>query len=159
MTRLLFGISILLLFISFQSNSPSFQDRQTDEGLDDVYKTFSQAYTEKDVSLIESIYHPDSYYLNPGDSIKRGYDAFIPGFAGMFSRAKEASIDLNIRFDIVSREKEGSMAVDIGYYHLTREKEDSILHTSVGKFITVLRKQADGSWKFTADGYSDVRLN
>ena len=107
----------ILLACPDQQNLVSYTDQYAK--IDAVYTTFSKAYQEKDTNLIASIYTQDAYYLTPGDTIRRGRDTFIPGFAAMFSRTKQDTVDLTIQFDIVSRDIEGTLAVDIGYYHLS----------------------------------------
>ena len=131
-------------------------DQNTQSGIEQVYRHFSAAYATKDVSVIESIYEQSAIYLSPGDSIGFGQQSFIPGFASMFHNAEVDSIDLAIEFQIVDRKLIEDRAVDVGYYRLTRTKDGQEPRFSVGKFITVLRKQTEGDWKFTHDGYSNA---
>jgi len=127
--------------------------------INNVYDTFSEAYRNLDVSLVEKIYTDSAIYLNPGDPIQFGKSEFIGSFARMFSEAKADSAMLDIQFRILDRRLTTDQAVDIGYYQLQRKKGTEIGFTSVGKFITVLKKQSDGTWKFITDGYSQAPLD
>lgn len=124
--------------------------------LNKVYETFSRAYADKDIGLIEAIYVSDAVYLTPGDTIKLHTDDFIPGFADMFHRAEVDGTFLKLQFQIRDRQQFPSHAIDAGYYRFTRSTSGEVTDTSLGKFITVLSRQEDGSWKFTHDGYSDA---
>ncbi len=124
--------------------------------LNKVYETFSQAYADKDIGLIEAIYTTNAVYLTPGDTIKLHADDFIPGFADMFHRADVDSIFLKLEFQIRERQQFPNQAIDAGYYRFTRLTSGEVTNISLGKFITVLSRQEDGSWKFTHDGYSDA---
>jgi hypothetical protein len=74
----------------------------------------------------------------------------------MFDNARVDSAKLEIDFQIKDRQINNDRAVDIGYYHLVRRKDRQISFTDVGKFITVLKKQSNGHWKFITDGYSQA---
>lgn len=122
--------------------------------LDQVYETFSVAYDSLDSEMVKALYEPDAYYFYPQIPIQRGYDKFMGGFEGMFSRAKADSVTLNIEFRIVERQLVADHAYDVGYYRLSRSSGN----VSVGKFVTILRQQEDGSWKFVLDTYSSAPL-
>lgn len=125
---------------------------QGPEGIDQVYRTFSEAYGLLDDGMIRDLYEPDAYYFYPNIPIQRGLDSFMSGFTDMFNRARESQTSLQIDFRIVERQLLGDHAYDIGYYKLSR----STGKTSVGKFVTILRRQEDGSWKFILDTYSSA---
>ena len=122
--------------------------------IDAVYETFSQAYELLDDQMVQDLYESDAYYFYPQIPIQRGYENFMGGFRDMFNRAREGNTTLKIEFRIVERQVLGDHAYDVGYYRLN--KSDG--HRSVGKFVTILRKQADGSWKFVLDTYSSAPL-
>ena len=127
--------------------------------INQVYDIFSKAYRDLDVRMVEEIYADSAIYLNPHDTIQFGKAAFLGSFESMFASAKADSAALDIQFRILDRKLTTDQAIDIGYYHLQQKKGTEIGFTSVGKFITVLRKQKDGSWKFITDGYSPAPVD
>lgn len=89
----------------------------------------------------------------------QGREAIRSAFASYFKGAAENNRDLKISFRIVERKIADSLAYDAGYYMIrSKAKEDSQFPEggSVGKFVTVMGLQADGSWKFILDGFNSA---
>ena len=124
-------------------------------GLDDVYDRFTAAYENGDPEAVVALYTDDAFYLPGGDGnpILQGKDALRDEFSFVADR-KEQGIGLTIAFDIVNRSVEGDRAVDIGYYKITSTRPDGTQGVSVGKFVGVLVRGDDGTWRFRVDGYS-----
>ena len=122
--------------------------------IDQVYETFSKAYDLLDSELIKTLYEPDAFYFYPQTPVQRGYENFMGGFEDMFRRAKADEVKLKIEFRIIERNQISDHAYDVGYYRLSRSNGQ----VSVGKFVTILRLQQDGSWKFVLDTYSSAPL-
>lgn len=151
-----FQLSVFLLVLYFPVLG------QHEPGIDQVYATFSKAYATCDVSLISEIYSEEALYLQPNGEagVQEGREAFIGGFEQMFAWAKESKIQLAISFRFVRREVWDDHAYDIGYYRLVQSNaQGEVGEPAVGKFITLLEKQADGSWRFILDGYSNAPLS
>ncbi len=143
-----------LLYLGWLAVVPSLLWAQGPKEIDQVYQTFSMAYTSLDDSLVRTLYEEDAFYFYPGIPIQRGHESFMDGFSDMFNRARESKTKLTIEFNIVERQVLGEQAYDVGYYRLS--KSDG--NVDVGKFVTILRKQSDGSWKFVLDFYSSAPL-
>ena len=131
-------------------------EAQEDKALDQVYINFSKAYTDLDTSIIRSIYHPEAKYLTPDGGVKSGIAKILPGFTGMFESARTHAETLHIAFAILKREISGDMAYDVGYYQLKRSKGNEVMGPWVGKFVTILKQQANGKWQFVVDTYNDA---
>ncbi|MBK8505244.1 MAG: nuclear transport factor 2 family protein [Saprospiraceae bacterium] len=150
-------ICLIMVWLLFACDStPSESSEMDASAIDQVYELFSKAYQDLDVTLVDSIYVDDAIYLSPGDSILFGKDQFIGTFRQMFDNSKADSASLDIDFSVKNRQINNDQAVDRGYYHLQRSKSGQPQFTDVGKFITVLKKQSNGQWKFIADGYSQA---
>ena len=121
-----------------------------------IYAKFTEAFQNKDFTLLQSLYEDDAYYLSPGGKIINDKNVFLAPIKAMFDDAAEKGLDLHIIFRIVQRDYYGEAAVDIGYYKLDRMSKEGVQGRSIGKFITVARKQVDGSWRFRADAFSDA---
>ncbi len=150
----------LLSFVLITGCVPQKQDTAADSGaIDDLYRTFNEAYQSHDAELVASLYAEDAHYLepNPELAIREGRASIRETFSGFMEWAEQNNRDLEIQFRILDREISGDMAYDTGYY-LLRTKPDSVEsfgnEGGVGKFVTVMGRQSDGSWKFLLDGFS-----
>lgn len=132
--------------------------------IDSLYQQFKQAYNKTDLDLVVSLYEDSAYYL-PGShqqQILNGSRAVRDQFQSFFSWNSSNNRDLDISFRILKREISDSLAYDVGYYKV-QSKPDSLTYFpegsgSVGKFVTVIGLQEDGSWKFKLDGFSQAPL-
>ncbi len=143
-----------LLFIVVFLFSAWYLQAQDSVAINQVYDQFSKAYELLDVDIIRGLYEKDAYYFYPNIPIQRGHESFMGGFKDMFNRARESQTVLNIDFQILERKIIGEYAYDVGYYNLSR----STGQENVGKFVTILKRQKDGSWKFVLDTYSSAPL-
>lgn len=149
---------LLLLSVSCQEVKTS-ASKEDEKKIDEVYYIFSKAYRDLDADLVRSIYADSAIYLSPGAPIQVGKSAFIDSFNQMFQQSMLDSASLEIEFRILRRDLLDKEAVDIGYYHLQQTRGSETVFTSVGKFITVLKEQTDGNWKFVADAYSQAPVD
>jgi len=97
----------------------------------------------------DALFMPDGAPLASGDAIRTTWEALVslPGF------------DLTWSPTSAHVAKGGDMGYTVGTYELAVE-QDGIPMVTVGKYVTVWEKQADGSWKvavdcFNADGLPD----
>lgn len=126
--------------------------------IDAVYERFSQAYAELDVQMVLDLYTDDAYYLiGTAQRILQGKEELALAFS-LLERTKEKNGRLAIEFRIVDRQIIGDLAYDIGYYKLTTTRTDGESREKAAKFVTVLKKQADGSWRFQVDSYSEAMV-
>ena len=123
--------------------------------LDSVYYKFSEAYRLLDANMVQDLYQDDAYYIYPQIPLQKGHEHFMNGFIDMFRIAIVDTISLSIRFRIIDRKLIGDHAYDVGYYKLVRSNG----RQSVGKFVTILRQQSNGQWKFVLDSYSSAPLD
>ena len=125
-----------------------------------VYKQFSLAYEKLDHKLVKALYEENAIYLDPGQPIQFKQSEFINSFADMFTQADQEGMTLAIEFRIMDRKFVNSdTAIDVGYFRLRRFLNGVSQHENIGKFITVLRKQKDDSWRFIADAYNHAPLD
>ena len=91
----------------------------------------------------DAAFMPDDAPLAHGDAIGATWEHLIslPGF-GLEWRATSAQVA-----------EAGDMGYTIGTYELTVEQEGTPMVT-VGKYVTLWRKQADGSWKVAVDCFN-----
>jgi len=156
------GILLVLFAISFLTDFKISGSKTTvtpgiETQLTEVYGQFSEAYDKLDADMVTGLYEEDAYYLSGEEEIKQGHKVIRSNFDRYFTWAKGEGAHLNIEFDIVDRTVTESLVVDVAYYLITTtfpEASEREVTKSAGKFITVLRKQENGEWKFKIDGYN-----
>jgi uncharacterized protein (TIGR02246 family) len=112
---------------------------------------FASAGNAGDAAAVAAMYQPDAHLLPPNAAPIQGRDG-IQKFWGGFLGAYRA------RFTVVSDEVDGrgDLAYARGHYTLDADPEAAgapPIHDQ-GKFLEVLRRQPDGSWRYAADMYS-----
>jgi ketosteroid isomerase-like protein len=97
----------------------------------------------KDLDLFMSFYTPDAASYPPGMPELVGTDAIRKTFSGMFSAPGFALSWTPSKAEVAAS---GDIGWTAGTYDLTMgEAQDS------GKYITLWRKQPEGTWKVAAD--------
>jgi ketosteroid isomerase-like protein len=129
------------------------------EGVDSIYRRFSEAYRTLNIDLIADQYTPSAAYLAPDDNISIGRDNIRPGFKRFFDAVKGNGQSMTISFEIVQRAVDKNIGYDVGIYTLRTLREGKELSKGQGKFVVVAVKDPDGKWRFQVDGYSDLKPN
>lgn len=149
----------LLFFTAPVSNVTQTDKDQASKSIDRLYQQFSDAYQTLDVDLVANLYTEDAHYLpaNPQQATMTNRSEIRESFVNYFEWAKNNGNDLNISFRIIKRSIDDSLAYDIGYYLIqskAKSEEEFQEGGNVGKFVTAMGLQNDGSWKFLLDGFS-----
>jgi uncharacterized protein (TIGR02246 family) len=120
-------------------------DESSIRGLDAAW---AKAATAGDGQAIAALYAPDATLLPPGEPMVKGEAAkkywidFANGYAG--------PTELNTE----SVEGSGDLAYAMGTYRMTltpKKPGSKPLPTDEGKYVEVLKRQDDGSWKILRD--------
>jgi ketosteroid isomerase-like protein len=132
---------------------------QPPAAVDSVYAAFSRAYRTYDAELLRSLYTADCRYLPARSSVGvQPCEEAMEGFEAMFEGARAGARRLEIAFRFVDRAAAGGLAYDVGYYALTAIEpgvpDGTPPTVAYGKFVTVLKRQPDGSWRIHVDGFS-----
>jgi uncharacterized protein (TIGR02246 family) len=112
---------------------------------------FATAAGAGDAASVAAIYLPDARLMPPNAPTIQGRDAiqqFWGGFLGTYA----------LKIEVTAEEVEGrgDLAYARGRYVLDatpKVKGPGPLH-EVGKFLEILRRQPDGSWRYVVDMYS-----
>jgi uncharacterized protein (TIGR02246 family) len=112
---------------------------------------FSGAAGAGDAAAVASGYLPDARLLPPNAGTVEGREAIQKFWAGLLDAYR-------VRLDAVSDEIEGrgDLAYARGHYTLdgtAKAAGGAPLHDN-GKFLEILRRQPDGSWRLAVDMYS-----
>jgi ketosteroid isomerase-like protein len=123
----------------------SAQDEAAIRGIDSA---FSRAFAAGDGNALAALYTSDATVRPPnaplieGAAVKEFMVGFTSGFSGTFE------------FTPTAIEGRGDLAYTVGSYRATlteRKSGAKPFPTEVGKYITVVKKQPDGSWKMVYD--------
>lgn len=127
------------------------------EGVDAVYKAFSESYRTLNVDQVAGLYARDAAYLVPDAEIMVGRDKIRTTFQSFFDSVKKDGRTMTISFRIVQRRVEKNIGYDVGIYTLRSYKDGKVAGMGQGKFVVVAIEEKDGKWRFHVDGYSGLK--
>jgi uncharacterized protein (TIGR02246 family) len=148
----------LLVIIGFalacqQAPPPSPPDtRAADEGaIREAEAAWSKAEAAKDVESSLSFFAEDGVSLPPNAPMVTGKEAMRKGLSEAMANPGFA---LSWQADKVEASRGGDLAYSMGTYQGTMNNAKGKPVTDHGKYVTVWKKQADGTWKVVADIYN-----
>jgi uncharacterized protein (TIGR02246 family) len=154
MNRLLIPTTVCILALSLagcnQAPPPAPDTRAADEkALRDGEAAWDKDWASKDVSKIMSHYADDAALLMPGSPVVKGRDAINTALMEM---VKDPNLSLTFAPSSVDVARSGDVAYTQGAYTITMtDPKTKKVVSEKGKYLTAYKKQADGSWKATAD--------
>jgi uncharacterized protein (TIGR02246 family) len=110
---------------------------------------WNRAYAEHDAKALASMYADDAALANPGEDLVRGKAAIEQATAAF---ASDPNLKVAFETNRIQVARSGELAYTRGRYTMTTTNpETSKPETSTGHYLTVWRRQADGSWKAVED--------
>ena len=107
------------------------------------------AYNSHDAAALASNYAEDAVLANPDTPLVSGLDAIRKETAGF---AADPNLKMEFSSDRIGVASSGDLAYSRGHYSMTYTDPDTKKPAdSSGTYLTVYRKQADGSWKAVED--------
>jgi uncharacterized protein (TIGR02246 family) len=119
------------------------------KAITDVEVQANKDWAAKDADKIATFYADDAVLITPGAEPLTGKDPIHSAIKQMTGDPAVALTFHSIKVDVA---KSGDLGYTTGPYQLT--VTDPATHKPVsdhGNYVTTFRKQADGSWKATAD--------
>ena len=112
---------------------------------------FQAAANSGDAAAVAAVYASDASLLPPNLPIQRGRNAIRAYWGGLLDAY---TVKFELTPDII--EGRGDLAYNMGRYRLTAvPKEKSAPGIAdEGKFVEILKKQPDGTWKYAVDIYN-----
>ncbi len=110
-------------------------------------KRFSESIVKGDTSFAAGVYADDAILMNPNEPAWRGKAAIVKGYAGMLASVKISAFSAKTEDVMVS----GDLAVETGAGEWTFTPPKGKPMTDKVKYLTVWKKQTDGSWKVVRD--------
>jgi uncharacterized protein (TIGR02246 family) len=115
--------------------------------IDSAEARFNVALMKGDVATIASLYADDAVILAPGMKAARGPAERMAMHKAMLAGVSYPAVALQSEDLIVT----GDYAIETGSYRMTIQPAKGKAMEDVGKFVSVWKKQADGSWKMIRD--------
>jgi ketosteroid isomerase-like protein len=112
---------------------------------------WDKAFSAKDTAAAVAAVEAMGSVLAPGTPIATGPEAIRTVFTGFWSLP---NMTLHWTPTKVEAGRSGDLGYSMGTYELTFNDPKGKPMTDHGKYVTVWRKQADGSWKVVADVFN-----
>jgi uncharacterized protein (TIGR02246 family) len=112
---------------------------------------FQAAANSGDAARVAAVYALDASLLPPNQPVQRGRNAIRGFWAGLL---EAYTVTFEIVPDLI--EGRGDLAYNVGHYRLTalpKSKSQAGI-ADEGKFVEILKKQSDGSWRYVVDIYN-----
>jgi uncharacterized protein (TIGR02246 family) len=140
--------SVLILLISTGCSSKTETNTDADvAAINGIWETYSSSLNDGDIDSWLSLWTEDGVQMPPNEAPVIGKDQLRQRNGG--------ALDLFVvDIEITNEEVEvaGSLAFSRGHYVATFSPKDGAQPIPVdGKFMTILKKQPDGSWKIHRD--------
>jgi uncharacterized protein (TIGR02246 family) len=112
---------------------------------------FRSAANSGDAAAIAAVYTTDASLLPPNLPLRRGRTAIKAFWAGLLDAY---TLTFEIAPDVI--EGRGDLAYNMGHYRFTAvpKEKNAAGFADEGKFVEILKKQPDGSWKYAVDIYN-----
>jgi len=157
-TRASLGVSALLLMLACSPSTPATETATStatsaapDTAADNAavakaHDVLEGSYRTSDCNAMVSEAANDAVFEPPNTPSAKGVDGIRAWCQPLFSQMKTKSLTVSNKQITLS----GDLAVDRGDYDwvLTPAKGGADVH-SVGRYVTIWHRQADGSWKTT----------
>jgi len=115
--------------------------------IDSAMVRFADAMTKGDVAGMASAYTDDAVTMPANAKAFRGRAELDKYNAGMFSQFSVTSAKFATNDLIVT----GDYAIESGTYEMTMKPKTGKVINDVGKYVSIWKKQPDGSWKMIRD--------
>jgi ketosteroid isomerase-like protein len=133
------------------SNTPAELSESDRAAISATDSAFAAAANSGNVDGVAAVYSGNAALLPPNLPPQKGRAAIHSFWAGFLNA-------YTVRFELGSDvvEGRGDLAYNVGHYRFTavpKAKSDPGV-ADEGKFVEILRRQPDGSWKYVVDMYS-----
>jgi uncharacterized protein (TIGR02246 family) len=141
--------AVLLLSLGACTSTPQVNAAAEEKAIRATEAEFAKAAAAKDLEKALSFYADDAAMLDQNEPIAVGKAAIRESWTKMLAMPDLA---LNWAVDKVEVAKSGDMAYDYGSYTMSyKDPSGKKKVDDRGKYATVWKKQADGSWKAVLD--------
>ena len=115
--------------------------------IDQTNAKMAEAFAKKDSATIASIYADDAMAMMAGEPAWNGKAEIMKNGMAMLNAGDFS----DVKFTTTSVDVGGDFAIETGTYQMTLTPKGGKPMPDKGKYVTVWKKQADGSWKVYRD--------
>lgn len=134
---------------STEAAKPAVDAAAVEKAVRDNETQWNADYKAKDLAKLVAHYAPDATLMDPEDPPMTGTEAITAGLKAFIA---DPALDMRFAADKVGVSDDGAMAYTRGSFKLTAtDPKTRRPMTQTGSYVTVYRKQADGSWKAVED--------
>lgn len=143
-------VAALLALLMTACNQSAADTREADmKAIKDNEAQWSQDFASKDPEKLAAHYADDAVLMGPGMPASSGKDAIRKTLKEMVS---DPALSIKFQPSKVEVGKAGDLAYTQGSYTMTMtDPHSKQVVNDHGSYVTIYRKQADGSWKAVAD--------
>lgn len=130
---------------------PAGRDGDAAEAVRAADAAWLKAFTDRDLDGVVTAMEPTGYILPPNAPVVIGHEGARAMVSEMF-----ATPGLSFAWDVtrVGVAESGDLGYTAGTYDMTFNDASGNPVVDRGKFVTIWRKQADGSWKVAEDVFN-----
>ena len=150
MTRtILSAVAAMAALSGCQQGEQPADSAQIEAQLQEAETRWSQAYAKRDAAALAAMYADDGALASPDADLVEGKDALAQA---MQAYASDPNLRIEFKSDRTQVAASGDLAYTRGRYTMTlTDPKTKGPFTTKGNYLTVWRKQADGSWKAVED--------
>ena len=148
-TNLIRYAAVVLIMIAGAIQSPSQnKPRSASDAIRAADEQWMRVFSAKDLERSVAFCTKDGSVLAPNFPIATGREAIKQLFAGMLALP---NLKIEWKATRVEAARSGDMGYSSGAYQMTFNDPSGKQITDRGKYVTVWKKQTDGSWKVALD--------
>jgi ketosteroid isomerase-like protein len=138
---------LLLVLVACQPGATPLSDEDA-TALRELGQSYVRGFSANDAAAVAAVYGAGAVELPPNLPVRDGLDAIRSAYEAYFEAGAET-----VAFAMTAVEIDGfdGLAFDRGIWSWTgREGAGTELVTQTGKYLSIARRQDDGSWRYTA---------
>ena len=129
------------------AGTPSSDPAAVTKTLEGIYARFATALMKGDTATLASTYTDDAILMADNAKIAKTHDEIAKTFGGMLAAMKVTSFAGHTHDVILAND----YVIETGTYEMGIQPKKGPAGNDVGKYLTIWRKQADGSYKIARD--------
>ena len=143
--------SCALLLIACQPKAPADESAAAVEAIRAADAAWSQAFSARDTTAAVAAVESTGSVAAPNAPIATGSQAIRALFEGFYALP---AMTIHWQPTVVQASRSGELGFTLGAYELSFNDPKGKPVSDKGKYVTVWRKQADGTWKVVVDEFN-----
>jgi uncharacterized protein (TIGR02246 family) len=150
-TLALLGTALALATGTVTTATAAGSESSPEQAVDQLRQAFNKAFSANDMAAVSALATEDAVWMPPGEPEIKGRDTVHKRYAALFEKVA-STMELKAETIMV----QGDLAVLSGPFTRTDKPKGGGAATVVtGKYLLVLRRQADGAWLIARDIWNE----